>query len=138
MVTVIPVTGSVHAEEEEVEEVVEVVVVHVTAVLTAPPHETRLNRPIIRARSGSRLTAPLSSTSRIPHRCGSLPTPLQKKSNYIPSHSRAKIVPMSLELSHGLMAPTHRRQPRTNMASLCILLELFVQRANRDVRGVRV
>ena len=47
MVTVIPVTGSVHEEEEEVEEVVGVVVVHVMAVLAgAPPHETRLNRPI--------------------------------------------------------------------------------------------
>jgi hypothetical protein len=33
MVTVIPVTGSVHEEEEDVEVVVEVVVVHVTAVL---------------------------------------------------------------------------------------------------------
>jgi hypothetical protein len=80
MLMLIRLTGSVHVEKEEFEEVVAAVVVQVMAVLTgALPHEARLNRPIIRAKSGSRFTALLSSTSWIQHDCGSLPTPFQKR-----------------------------------------------------------
>ena len=62
MAMVIPVTGSVHVEEEEEDAVVAVVVVHEIAVLTGawPPHEDRSNRAIINARNRRRLTAPLS------------------------------------------------------------------------------
>jgi hypothetical protein len=62
----IPVTGSVQKEEPAVD-VVEVVVVHVMAVLVGAVylwHEIRPNRPTINARTGRRLTAPLSLISQ--------------------------------------------------------------------------
>jgi hypothetical protein len=72
IVTVIEVMGSVQELAEVVVDVVAAVVVHVMAVLGAAYlwHETRLNAPISNAKIGRRLTAPLSSTSQMPIRCG--------------------------------------------------------------------
>jgi len=82
----IPVTGSVHVEEEAFDDVVAVVVVQVMAVVAGAAwwHETKPNAPINRAKTGRRLTAPLSSTSRIPMQYSSVAKSLQK--NEIISH----------------------------------------------------
>jgi hypothetical protein len=86
IVTVIPVVGSV---QEFVEIVVDVVavVVQVMAVLGAAYlwHETRLSAPTSIAKIGRRLTAPLSSNSHMPIRCGSVATSIPKSANYISS-----------------------------------------------------
>ena len=70
----IPVTGSVHEEEEALVDVVAAVVVQVMAVLGAEYlwHEARPNTPISDAKTGRRFTAPLSSISRMPIRSGSI------------------------------------------------------------------
>jgi len=71
IVTVIAVVGSVHEFVEVVVDVV-AVVVQVMAVLGAAYlwHETRLSAPTRIAKIGRRLTAPLSSNSRMPIRFG--------------------------------------------------------------------
>ncbi len=71
IVTVIAVVGSVHEFVEVVVDVV-AVVVQVMAVLGAAYlwHETRLSAPISITKIGRRLTAPLSSNSRMPIRFG--------------------------------------------------------------------
>jgi hypothetical protein len=86
IVTVIAVVGSVHEFVEVVVDVV-AVVVQVIAVLGAAYlwHETRLSAPISITKIGRRLTAPLSSNSHMPIRCGSVATSIPKIANYIPS-----------------------------------------------------
>jgi hypothetical protein len=104
IVTVIPVTGSVHEEEEVVVEVVEVVVVHTTAVLTGAAylwHEIRLNRLIMSAKTGRRFTAPLSLASCMPIYCGSVATLLQKR-QIISHHAIRNLFSLaSSHLAHG-------------------------------------
>ena len=70
----IPVTGSVHEEEEALVDVVAAVVVQVMAVLVAADllHDARPNTPMSNAKTGRRFTAPLSSISRMPIRSGSI------------------------------------------------------------------
>jgi len=71
IVTVIEVMGSVHEFVEVVVDVV-AVVVQVMAVVGAAYlwHETRLSAPISITKIERRLTAPLSSNSRMPIRFG--------------------------------------------------------------------
>ena len=87
MAMLIPVTGSVHVEEEAVDDAVAAVVVQEMAVLGAAYlwQETRPNAPISNAKIGKRLTAPLSLTCGTPIRLGSLANALSSKTNYIPS-----------------------------------------------------
>jgi hypothetical protein len=68
------VVGSVQEEEEALVAVVEVVVVQVTAVLGAVYlwHDARANTPTSTTKNGKRFTAPLSLTSRMPIRFGSI------------------------------------------------------------------
>ena len=82
----IPVTGSVHVEEEALDDVVDVVVVQVMAVVAGAVwwHETKPNAPINRTKTGRRFTAPLSSTLRILMQSVSVAKSLQKNANYIP------------------------------------------------------
>lgn len=70
----IPVVGSVQDEDEEFDDVVAVVVVQVMAVLAGAAlwQEISPNAPISNAKNGRRLTAPLSSTSSMPIRSGSI------------------------------------------------------------------
>jgi hypothetical protein len=99
--TVIPVTGSVHDEKEEV---VEVVVVHVMAVLGVGAvwrHETRLNTPMSNAKTGRRLTAPLSLPSPMPIHFGSVATPLQKSADYISSCLLESLFPVGSAIPNG-------------------------------------
>jgi hypothetical protein len=83
----IPVTGSVHVEEEAVEDAVAAVVVQEIAVLGAAYlwQETWPNTAITNAKIGRRLTAPLSLTCRTPICLGSMANALSSKANYIPS-----------------------------------------------------
>jgi hypothetical protein len=85
IVTVIPVTGFVHELVEAVVDVATAVVVHVMAVLGAAYlwHDTRVNTPISNAKTGRRLTAPLSSTSHMPIHRGLAATSLPKSAYYI-------------------------------------------------------
>jgi hypothetical protein len=75
IVTEIPVTGSVHVEEDDELEVVEVVVVQVTAVLVAAVllQETEPRTARTDAMSESRFTAPLFSLTRALILGGSIP-----------------------------------------------------------------
>jgi hypothetical protein len=63
------------------------VVVQVMAVVAGAAwwHDTKPNAAINRAKTGRRLTAPLSSTSRIPMQYSSVAKSLQKNANYISS-----------------------------------------------------
>jgi hypothetical protein len=87
IVTVIAVVGSVHEFVEIVVDVVAAVVVQVMAVVGAAYlwHETRLSAPISITKIERRLTAPLSSNSHMPIRCGSVATSIPKIANYIAS-----------------------------------------------------
>ena len=80
IVTLIPVTGSVHVDVEVVVEAVEVVVVHVTAVLVAAYflQEIKLKTAMSGAKYRRRFTAPLSSLFEIPDAFGSVSTLIPK------------------------------------------------------------
>jgi hypothetical protein len=107
--TLIPVTGSLHAEDDEDEVdvlvvpfvvlVEEVDVVHVMAVLVVVLllllwQETRVNTPTSNAKTGRRLTAPLSLCLNMPIDCGSVANSLPKSANYISSCLPESLVPV--------------------------------------------
>jgi hypothetical protein len=79
MVTLIPVTGSVQVDVEELVEEVAVVVVHVTAVLAgAEPQEARPNRAMSNTKKSRRFTAPLSRLFEISGTYGCVSTLIPK------------------------------------------------------------
>ena len=80
IVTLIPVTGSVHVDVEVVVEVAEVVVVvQVTAVLVAAClQEARPKRAMSKTKNERRFTVPLSSLFEIPNSYGSVSTLILK------------------------------------------------------------
>jgi hypothetical protein len=83
MVTLMPVTGSVHVDIEVVEEVVEVEVVHATAVLAgAEPQEARPNRATSKPKKSRRFTALLDSLSEIPATYGCVSILIPKTTKY--------------------------------------------------------
>ena len=97
MAMVIPVTGSMHEEEEAFDDVLAAVVVQVMAVLGAVYlwHETRLNAPMSNARTGRLLTAPLSLVPHMPIRCGSVAISLPMRTRFL-VHRFGRRIPLEL------------------------------------------
>jgi hypothetical protein len=129
MVTLMPVTGSVQATEDEAVEVVAAVVVQVTAALVAVVllQEAIPNAAATNAKKKMRFTAPLCSSAEasiagILDSCTSISTRFSKRRSQILILLMAK--------------PLGERELRIARPSECLSLELLVQRANRGPAGI--